>query len=166
MAARSVFLLYDCFARPGCRFSTPRSQLQRRRKMVEPSLSSSAADSTPRRKTSSPMLALLGLTVICAIGIFGYVTQSGVKNSRAWVLRTYDVRSELQNLETQLAEARANALAYGASGDEDQLNDFRTHSDNIKRVLQNLRQLTSDNQSQQNRLDEMETLSRKYLSEN
>jgi signal transduction histidine kinase len=138
--------------------------------MVEPSqLSSSAdppSDTRPsRRRISSLILALLGLIVLCAIGIFGYVTESGIKSSRAWVLHTYDVRSELQNLETQLAEARANALGYASSGDENQLKDFRTHSANIERVLQNLRALTADNERQQHRLAEMEGLSRKYISE-
>lgn len=111
------------------------------------------------------MLALLGVIVICAIGIFGYVTQSGVGNSRAWVLHTYEVRSELQNLETQLAEARANALVYASSGDESQLKDFRMHSVNIEQALQHLRALTADNERQQYRLAEMEALSREYLSE-
>ena len=73
-------------------------------------------------------------------------------------MHTYDVRSELQNLETQLAEARANALGYASSGDENQLKDFRTHSANTERVLQNLRTLTADNERQQYRLAEMEGL--------
>jgi CHASE3 domain sensor protein len=138
--------------------------------MVEPSPLSSAADTPPdtrpyRRRTSSLMLALLGLVVLCAIGIFGYVTQSGVESSRAWVLHTYDVRSALQNLETQLAEARANALAFASSGDETQLKDFRAHSVNTERVLQDLRGLTADNERQQYRLAEMEVSSRKYLLE-
>jgi signal transduction histidine kinase len=138
--------------------------------MVEPSQlpppAGTPSDTRPsRRRNSSLMLALLGLIVLCAIGIFGYVTQSGIRNSRAWVLHTYDVRSELQNLETQLAEARANALGYASSGDENQLKDFRGHSINAEHVLQNLRALTADNERQQYRLAEMEALSRKYLSE-
>lgn len=138
--------------------------------MIEPGPPSSAsgnASETPRsrRRSSSLKLAFLGLVVLCAIGIFGYVTQSGVSSSRAWVLHTYDVRSGLQDLETQLAEARASALGYAASGDESQLKDFRAHSVNTERVLQNLRILTADNERQQYRLTEMQGSSRKYLSE-
>src|SRR5450755_3283860 len=124
--------------------------------MVEPSQLSSSAD-TPsdtrpsRRRISSLMLALLGLIVLCAIGIFGYVTQSGIKSSRAWVLHTYDVRSELQNLETQLAEARANALGYASSGDENQLKDFRGHSINAEHALKNLHALPAEKERQKSR---------------
>jgi signal transduction histidine kinase len=133
--------------------------------MVEPSPASSPVDSRPLRRTSSLVLACLGLIVVSAIAVFAYVTQSGVKSSRAWVLHTYDVRSELQHLEMQLAEARANALAYTAAGDAYQLKEFRAHSADIDSTLKSLAHLTSDNERQQYRLAEMESLSRKYLSE-
>lgn len=132
--------------------------------MIQPPASSPSSN-TPALKTPQLLLALLGVLVISAVAVFGYLTQSGVKSSRSWVLHTYDVRSELQNLETQLAEARANAMAYAASGDASQLQDFRAHSASVERTLQNLRALTADNQRQQYRLVEMESLSRKYLAE-
>jgi signal transduction histidine kinase len=134
--------------------------------MVEQNSSLAETDKKPPRRPTAPLMpVLLGLLVVCAIGAFGYATQSGVTNSRGWLLHTYEVRSQLQALETQLAEARANALAFVASGDERQLRDFRTHSTNVARLIENLRKLTADNPRQQFRLGEMESLSAKYLAE-
>jgi signal transduction histidine kinase len=133
--------------------------------MVEPNSSPPAGYNRLGRKSSSLILVLLGVIVIAVVAVFAFITQSGVANSRAWVLHTYEVRSELQSLDTQLAEARANALAYVASGDANQLKDFRAHAANIDGVLKNLRLLTADNERQQDRLVEMGSLARKYLSE-
>lgn len=132
--------------------------------MVEHSPLSPDLGRTLRRPTSPLFPVLVGLIVIAATGVFAYQTQSGVTSSRNWVLHTYDVRSELQILETQLAETRAAALAYVGSGDESQLQEFRTRAESITRLIENLRSLTADNPRQQYRLGQLETASSKYLA--
>ncbi len=118
------------------------------------------------RRPAAPLLPLFfGLIVVIATGLFAYHTESGVSSSRGWVLHTYDVRTELQNLEIQLAETRGNALAYATSGDERQLSEFRIHSENISRQIENLRKLTADNPRQQYRIGELESLSKKYIAD-
>jgi CHASE3 domain sensor protein len=97
--------------------------------------------------------------------VAAYLTQRGVSNSTNWVLHTYDVRSELQNLQTQLAEIRASALAYSGSGDEFQLQFFRQHSQYISNAFEDLRKLTADNPQQQQRLSELESISKDYISQ-
>src|ERR1700726_4857043 len=72
-----------------------------------------------------------GFFIIAVIAVAAYLTQRGVSNSAAWVLHTYDVRSELQNLQSQLAEIRGSAIAYSMSGAESQLQLFRQHSQYI-----------------------------------
>ena len=103
--------------------------------------------------------------MIAAIGIFAYVTQVGVSNSRNWVLHSFQVGSQLQTLQTQFAGIRANALAYAESGDTGQLRDFRTRVAAISSLIENLRKLTMDNSRQQYRLGELQNLSGKYLTE-
>ena len=74
-------------------------------------------------------------------------------------------RSELQNLQSQLAEIRASALAYGDSGDEFQLQLFRQHSQYISNASEDLRKLTAANPRQQQRLSELESLSKDYIAQ-
>jgi signal transduction histidine kinase len=103
--------------------------------------------------------------MIAAIGIFAYVTQLGVSNSRNWVLHSYQVGSQLQTLQTQFAGIRANALAYAESGDTGQLRDFRARVAAISSLIENLRRVTLDNSRQQYRLGELQNLSGRYLTE-
>ena len=108
---------------------------------------------------------LFGFLIIAIIAVAAYLTQRGVSNSTNWVLHTYDVRSELQNLQSQLAEIRASALAYGDSGDEFQLQLFRQHSQYISNASEDLRKLTAANPRQQQRLSELESLSKDYIAQ-
>jgi signal transduction histidine kinase len=133
--------------------------------MVEHSSLSATLGRASRRPVTPLFPVLVGLIIIAATGVFAYQTESGVTNSRNWVLHTYDVRSELQTLETQIAETRAAALAYAVSGDESQFQEFHTRAESITRLIENLRTLTADNPRQQYRLGQLETASRKYLAE-
>jgi CHASE3 domain sensor protein len=101
--------------------------------MVEQTSSSSSGES-PRGRPASPLIpVILGFLVVVATAVFAYQTQVGVSNSRSWVLHTFDVRSDLQNLETQISETRANALAFASTGEQHQLKEFRSHSESIVR---------------------------------
>ncbi|HEY2352981.1 MAG TPA: ATP-binding protein [Candidatus Acidoferrum sp.] len=120
----------------------------------------------PWRARIAPLiLPLSGLLIIAAIGVFAYVTQTGVENSRTWVLHTYDVRNDLQALDTELAQLRGNALAYAASGDKSQLQDFRSHAANVGVLTGKIHNATADNPRQQFRLGELESLFHKYLAD-
>lgn len=121
---------------------------------------------TSSRHLAAPLLPVLsGLIMIAAIGIFAYVTQVGVSNSRNWVLHSYEASSQLQTLQTQFAGIRANALAYAESGDDRQLRDFRARLAGISQQIDKLRKLTVDNPRQQFRLTKLQNLSGKYLTE-
>jgi signal transduction histidine kinase len=108
---------------------------------------------------------LFGFFIIAVIAVAAYLTQRGVSNSTNWILHTYDVRNELQNLQTQLAEIRGSALAYSMSGDESQLQLFRQHSQYVSSALDDLRKLTADNAGQQQRLSELASLSQNYIGQ-
>jgi signal transduction histidine kinase len=114
----------------------------------------------------APLLPVLsGLIMIAAIGLFAYVTQVGVSNSRNWVLHSYQVGSQLQTLQTEFAGIRANALAYAESADDRQLKAFRERTAGISSQIEYLQRLTIDNPRQQYRLREFQNLSASYLAE-
>src|SRR6202795_2559995 len=136
--------------------------------MVEHNAALAANEETPSPepvRTVSRIPAFLGFIVIVVIAVAAYLTQRGVSNSTNLVLHTYDVRGELQNLQTQLAEIRGSALAYGGSGDESQLQQFRQHSEYIATASEHLRKLTADNAQQQQRLSELESLLKNYIAQ-
>jgi len=137
--------------------------------MVEHNVDVAASGKTPPSPEPVRAVSLIpvffGFFIIAIIAVAAYLTQRGVSNSTNWVLHTYDVRSELQNLQTQLAEIRASALAYSGSGDEFQLQFFRQHSQYISNAFEDLRKLTADNHQQQQRLSELESISKDYIAQ-
>jgi signal transduction histidine kinase len=137
--------------------------------MFDDNVALAANEKTPPRpeilRPVSRMPVLFGLVVIAVIAVAAYLTQRGVSNSTNWVLHTYDVRRELQNLQTQLAEIRGNALAFTDSGDDSQLQLFRQHSQYISDAAEHLRRLTADNARQHERLNELDSLSKNYVAQ-
>jgi signal transduction histidine kinase len=136
--------------------------------MAEENVALAANEKALRPESVRPVSripVLFGFFIITVIAVAAYVTHRGVSNSTNWVLHTYDVRSELQNFQTQLAEIRGSALAYGMSGDESQLQLFRQHSQYISSALDDFRKLTADNAQQQQRLNELESLSKNYIAQ-
>jgi CHASE3 domain sensor protein len=136
--------------------------------MAEDNLALAANEKTLPQKSARPVSltpVLLGFFFIAVIAVAAFLTQRGVNNSTNWVLHTYDVRGELQNLHTQLAEIRGSALAYGGSGDGTELQLFRQHSDDIEKAFEHLGKLTADNARQQGRLSKLESLSRNYVAQ-
>jgi signal transduction histidine kinase len=136
--------------------------------MAEDNVALAANEKTPQPRlvrTVSLIPVFFGFFIIAVIAVAAYLTQRGVSNSTNWVLHSYDVRSELQNFQTQLAEIRGSALAYSMSGDESQLQLFRQHSQYVSSALDDLRKLTPDNVQQQQRLSELESLSKNYIAQ-
>jgi signal transduction histidine kinase len=136
--------------------------------MIEDNVALAANEKVPQSNPARPVSLIpvfFGFFIIAVIAVAAYLTQRGVSNSAAWVLHTYDVRSELQNLQSQLAEIRGSAIAYSMSGAESQLQLFRQHSQYISDATEHLRKLTADNAGQQQRLSELESLSKNYIAQ-
>jgi signal transduction histidine kinase len=133
--------------------------------MVEQNASFPATEQEPHPRPVPLIPLILGLLIIAVIGVAAYLTQSNTDNSRDWVIHTYDVRSELQDLETHLSEIRGSALAYSGSGDQSQLQSFHQNAQVISGLTDRLRRLTADNPRQQTRLDDLESSSRKYVTQ-
>ena len=136
--------------------------------MIEDNVALAANEKVPQSNPARPVSLIpvfFGFFIIAVIAVAAYLTQRGVSNSAAWVLHTYDVRSELQNLQSQLAEIRGSTIAYSMSGAESQLQLFRQHSQYISDATEHLRKLTADNAGQQQRLSELESLSKNYIAQ-
>jgi methyl-accepting chemotaxis protein len=136
--------------------------------MVEHSAALAANEKVPQShpvRTVSLIPVFFGFFFIAVVALAAYLTQRGVSDSAAWVLHTYDVRSELQNLRTQLAEIRSSAIVHSVSGDESQLQLLGQHSQYISDATEHLRKLTADNAGQQQRLSELESLSKNYIAQ-
>jgi signal transduction histidine kinase len=136
--------------------------------MIEDNVALAANEKVPQSHPVRPVSLIplfFGFFIIAVIALAAYLTQRGVSDSAAWVLHTYDVRSELQNLRTQLAEIRGNAMVHSVSGDESQLQLFRQHSQYVSDATEHLRKLTADNAGQQQRLSELESVSKNYIAQ-
>jgi signal transduction histidine kinase len=98
-------------------------------------------------------LVLVFLTII-ALGAVAYFTERGVLASRDWVIHTYQVRSQLNDLQLEVIRAEANETT-------DLLLEGRQpvpsseQSDLARQTVTELRKLTADNPRQQQRLEEL-----------
>jgi CHASE3 domain sensor protein len=66
--------------------------------------------SSPSVRFATIFLALL---IIVVVGILAYVTEIGTMSSQEWVVHTYQVRSELNDLQMELTRIHASESAYG-----------------------------------------------------
>ena len=64
--------------------------------MVDHNVPLPPVGNTRLRQAAPFMPGLLGLVVVVAIGVFGYLTQSGIRNSKNWVLHSYAVRASYE----------------------------------------------------------------------
>ena len=119
-----------------------------------------ASPITPEPKASSSAVirlasfALVFLTII-ALGAVAYFTERGIGINRDWVIHTYQVRSQLSELQLEIMRAQP---AGGANFQGTQIAQFREQSELARQTVEELRRLTRDNSQQQQRLDRLKVL--------
>jgi signal transduction histidine kinase len=97
---------------------------------------------------------VLAFITIIALAAVAYFTESGIAVSRDWVIHTYQVRSQLNDLELEVVRAGTNETTHllmpsgeqFLSGDEAAL---------ARQTVDELRRLTTDNPRQQLRLEQV-----------
>ena len=106
---------------------------------------------------SSTTIRLVSLTLVCltiiALGAVAYFTERGIVASRDWVIHTYQVRSELNDLQLEVTRSQSNEtnrllLLQNSLQPAHQ-------SDLAHRTVEELQRLTRDNARQQERLQEL-----------
>ena len=109
-----------------------------------------------------------GLTAaVAVIALMGAVQFQSLKNAstdRDWVVHTYQVLTEISASEAALERTQANARYFALSGDEQFARVYQLKRLSAARHVANLRRLTSDNASQQRRLDALDRLTAAHFS--
>ncbi len=104
----------------------------------------------------------LALTALLCLGFLTFSELSALNVESSWVDHTYQVESKLQNLTANLARAESSARGYQLSN----LPSLQTEADAAaaaRSEVAQIRSLTSDNPTQQERLDRLEPLIQRRL---
>jgi methyl-accepting chemotaxis protein len=108
---------------------------------------------------------VLCLLTLLLVVVAGYrATQFALEKS-SWVDHTYEVASLIDTAETQFKDAETGQRGYLLTGDPSYLEPYENGTASVASILSRARNLTSDNPSQQQRVDQLEMLSSAKLFE-
>lgn len=118
------------------------------------------ANSARKAEASSPTtIRFISLTLvfitIMALGAVAYFTERGIAVNRDWVIHTYQVRSELNDLQLAVMRAHAGEANNLLMQEKEQSLQFREQSDLARRTVDELKRLTVDNPRQQQSLEQL-----------
>jgi signal transduction histidine kinase len=119
----------------------------------------SAAENPQDEKNSFPLMPgarvsslILAMVLLALTGIMGLATVQRMKNSREWVLHTYQVRGLLKDLRADIGESHANFDLYQLSRNPEEVRDLERQSQEQLGIIEQLVLLTVDNPAQLQRL--------------
>jgi PAS domain S-box-containing protein len=95
-------------------------------------------------------LAVIGILVV---GAMQYRTTRRMNEDSLWVSHTHDVLRELESTKKLLSRAGESAQTYVITGDASYLPPYEEAAGKLRTNLQTLRESTTDNAQQQQRLD-------------
>jgi len=101
---------------------------------------------------------VLVVTTIVALGAVAYFTERGIVASRDLVIHTYQVRTELKDLQLELMRSWADQTAYFLLHRRNELSNSENNEEKSRQTIAVLRNLTQDNPRQQARLEEISPL--------
>jgi signal transduction histidine kinase len=100
-------------------------------------------------------LVLVFVTIV-ALGAVAYFTERGIVVSRDWVIHTYQVRSQLNDLELEVVRAEANEKTdLLLPGNQSSTPVSGEQAVLARQTVDELRRLTTDNPGQQLRLEQL-----------
>jgi signal transduction histidine kinase len=106
----------------------------------------------------------VGAALIAVIAIAGSATMKEMADSRDWLGHTYQVKSELADL--QLSRALLHEYeAAAAAGSAESRAALHSAGEELRRSLARLKELTRDNPPQQERLEQLEPLFEQHIRE-
>jgi len=100
----------------------------------------------------------LALVVLTIVGGVSYDSTAKLIDSAEWVRHTHEVLNELDNVLSAFKDAETGQRGYIITGEARYLEPYQGARDTVDRKLKHLRELTSDNPSQQQRLTAVEPL--------
>jgi PAS domain S-box-containing protein len=109
-------------------------------------------------KKRSSFWSALGLGMLLAMTLIAIWTVREVNQSEFWVAHTRQVLSEGQEFFAELKDAESAQRAYLLTGQDDYLQSYQSAAAKVPNTLAKLKQLTSDNPTQQERLSRLQPL--------
>jgi signal transduction histidine kinase len=109
----------------------------------------------PLTRWASPFFTLFLLVVTA---IIGYVTVQRLKASRDLVLHTYQVRGLLKDLRAEIGESHADFDLYQLSRNLGEAAQLESQAQEEQHLLDQVAQLIKDNPTQQERLQEFQSI--------
>lgn len=106
---------------------------------------------------------LLPLLLIAVPAFVAYRAQAVVNESSRWITHTLEVEGAIQSLVNSLVDAETGQRGFLLTGREPYLEPYEAGIARVGQQLNDLRNLTLDNASQQQRLTEVEPLIRERL---
>jgi len=100
----------------------------------------------------------LSLATLTTIGLISYQSTNELIETSAKESHTYQVLSQLENLNLQLTNAETGQRGYIITGEQRYLEPYNAAIEVLNQKVNELQRLTADNPNQQNRLDILEPL--------
>ena len=116
-----------------------------------------------RNKITVAFLVILMLLV--TIGVVNFRQMNKLVSNSDWVSHTQKVLTELNHILGLLKDTETGQRGFIITGDEAYLEPFTSAKAELPIQIENLRNLPSDNQNQQNRITTLEGLIEQQLSE-
>ena len=107
----------------------------------------------------------LAFLLLLGIGAEGYRSITSLTNTNQLITHTYKVLEDVAEVLSLVKDAETGQRGYIITADEAFLEQYQTGVAGVSTVVKDLRQLTSDNASQQKRIDEAEPLIAAKLAE-
>ena len=109
----------------------------------------------PTEKRVALALAIVGAVVLVLVWVAFHEGHASIEAS-AWVSHTQAVQAELQDIIADMTRSRMNMDRFITTGNESDLTPYRASREQIRHRLGILREMTSDNPSQQRRMIPLE----------
>jgi methyl-accepting chemotaxis protein len=107
----------------------------------------------------------LAFILLAGIGAVAYRSINSLVSTSYFVTHTHEVLEHVAMVVSLMKDAETGQRGYVITGDESYLAPHQNATENLPRVVKELRQLTADNPSEQKRIDEMEPLIAAKLAE-
>lgn len=98
------------------------------------------------------------LLLIFVIGFLSYQSLTELIDANRWVEHTYQVLGELDAFQDSILKVERRVNGSGVSGEHPDLGLFQSSSASLRGEFSTLRRLTADNVSQQDRLNQLDSL--------
>jgi len=94
----------------------------------------------------------LSIIIVAALGGVSYRNSSILLRTTGWVAHSYEVRVQIDRVQSVLADAETGQRGYLLTGLDSYLEPYTAALQQVTAVLDSLRTLTADNAAQQQRI--------------